>query len=92
MIGSWPTGVTGFTVVLGVMPAKEAAKASATTIAATGIPVGLLHSNDYSSMRPGDWIVFSGTYTTRTQADAAATRLQAKGQPAAYAFAVVPAG
>ena len=90
-IGSWPPGVKGFTVVLGVIPAKAAATASATKIAATGIPVGLLYSSDYSSMRPGDWIVFSGTYSTRRRADAAAAQLQAKGQPGAYAFSVVPA-
>jgi hypothetical protein len=91
-IEAWPAGVTGYTVVLGVIPSKAAATASATRIASAGIPVGLLYSSDYSSMRPGDWIVFSGTYNTRTQADAAATHLQAKGQTGAYAFSVVPAG
>jgi hypothetical protein len=90
-IASWRAGVTGYTVVVDVIPAKAAAKARATAVAAAGIPVGLLYSSDYSSMRPGDWIVFSGTYTTRAQADAAATRLQAKGEPGAYAFSVVPA-
>lgn len=90
-IASWPAGVTGYTVVLDVIPGKAAAKARATDVAAAGIPVGLLYSSDYSSMRPGDWIVFSGTYTTRAEADAAATRLRAKGKPGAYAFSVVPA-
>jgi ribosomal protein L40E len=91
-LGSWPKGVTGFTVVLTDIPSKAAATASATKIAAAGIPVGMLFSSDYSSMRPGDWIVFSGTYTTRAQAAVAATQLQAKGQAGAYAFSVVPAG
>jgi hypothetical protein len=36
--------------------------------------------------------VFSGTYSSRAQADAAATGLQTKGQTGAYAFPVVPAG
>jgi hypothetical protein len=91
-LASWPAGVTGYTVVLGVIPSKAAATTSATKIAAAGIPAGVLFSTDYTSMRPGDWIVFSGTYTTRAQADAAATQLKTKGQPGAYAFSVVPAG
>ncbi|HWF25361.1 MAG TPA: SPOR domain-containing protein [Solirubrobacteraceae bacterium] len=91
-IASWPAGVTGYTVVLGVVHARSAATASATKIASAGIPVGVLASSDYSSMRPGDWIVFSGTYSSRAQADAAATGLQTKGQTGAYAFPVVPAG
>lgn len=90
-IASWPAGVKGFTVVLGVIPAKAAAKASATKIASAGIPVGLLYSSDYSSMSPGDWIVFSGTYTTQAKANAAASQLHAKGQTGAYSFSVVPA-
>jgi hypothetical protein len=91
-LASWPAGVTGYTVVLGVIPSKAEASASATKIAASGIPAGVLNSSDYSSMRPGDWIVFSGTYSTRAQADAAATHIQARGQQGAYAFSVVPAG
>lgn len=91
-LASWPAGVTGYTVVLGVVPSKTAASTSATKLAASGIPAGILYSSDYSSMRPGDWIVFSGTYGTRARADAAATHIQAKGQPGAYAFSVVPAG
>jgi cell division septation protein DedD len=90
-IASWPAGVTGYTVVLGVVPAQAAATASASKLAAGGIPAGVLDSSDYSSMRPGDWIVFSGTYTTRSQAAAAAAGLKAKGQTGAYPFSVVPA-
>lgn len=90
-IASWPHGMTGYTVILDVIPGKTAATANATKIAATGIPVGLLYSSDYSSMTPGDWIVFSGTYTTRAAAARAASQLKAKGQTGAYAFSVVPA-
>jgi hypothetical protein len=90
-IASWPAGMTGYTVVLGVIPVKSAATASATKLAAAGISVGVLDSSDYSSMTPGDWIVFSGTYTTQAQAAAAAAQLKTKGQTGAYAFSVVPA-
>jgi hypothetical protein len=86
----WPPGVTGYTVVLGVIPSRAAATKSANKIAAAGIPVGVLYSSDYSSMTPGDWIVFSGTYTTDAAASAAATQLQTKGQTGAYAYRVVP--
>ena len=89
---SWPSGVTGYTVVLTDVPSKAAATTSATRLAAAGIPVGMLYSSDYSSLRPGDWIVFSGTFNTRAQADAAASRLQSKGQTGAYSFSIVPAG
>jgi hypothetical protein len=83
--------MTGYTVVLGVIPVKSAATASATKLAAAGISVGVLDSSDYSSMHPGDWIVFSGTYTTLARATAAAAELKTKGQTGAYAFSVVPA-
>jgi hypothetical protein len=90
-IASWPSGVTGYTVVLGVNPGKAAATAIATKIAAAGIPVGMLSSSDYTSMTPGDWLVFSGTYGSRAQADAAAAQMKTKGQTGAYALPVVPA-
>jgi hypothetical protein len=82
--------VTGYTVVLGVIPSKAAATAKATKVAAAGIPVGLLYSSDYSSMTPGDWIVFSGTYATSTEASTAAAQLQAKGEAGAYSYSVIP--
>lgn len=90
-VGSWPAGVSGFTVVLAVIHDKAGATSEAKKIALTGVPVGLLFSSDYSSMRPGDWIVFSGTYTSRGGAETAATALKGRGQPGAYAFSVVPA-
>ena len=89
-VGSWPAGVTGYTVVLGVIHDRAAATADARRIAVTGVPVGVLFSSDYSSMRPGDWIVFSGTYPSKAEADTAAASLKARGQPGAYAFSVVP--
>jgi hypothetical protein len=83
--------LTGYTVVLAVIHDRAAATASADNIAATGIHVGLLYSSDYSSMRPGDWIVFSGSYPSLAQADTAVAALKTKGQTGAYAFSVVPA-
>src|SRR6202021_2285180 len=77
-IATWPAGVTGYTVVLGGIPGKPAATAGAAKLAAAGISVGVLDSSDYSSMTPGDWIVFSGTYTTQAQAAAAAAHLKTK--------------
>jgi hypothetical protein len=89
-IAKWPKGTIGYTVVLGVIPGRPAAKASALKIAATGIPVGLLLSSNFSKMAPGAWIIFSGVYTTQAEATAAATSLKAKGQTGAYAYNVIP--
>ena len=55
--------------------------------AASGGEVGVLQSDDFSSLRKGYWVVFSGQYDSRSAAESAAEdrrqrRLRAPHRPA----------
>ena len=47
--------------------------------------VGVLDSSRYSSLHPGYYVVFSGVYSSLSQAQAAVSRARAAGYGAAYA-------
>jgi hypothetical protein len=85
---SWP-GRNGFTVVLESIPTsagRSFALARARSAARSGLPrVGILDSGRYSSLHPGYFVVFSGVYGTRSEADQARITARAKGYPNAYA-------
>lgn len=69
---TWPAGKDGYTIVLRSVPKSEgraAAEDEARRAMNQGLPqVGVLDSSDYSSMRAGYWVVFSGIYDTNAQA------------------------
>jgi hypothetical protein len=77
-IASWPVGLSGWTVVLAGTRSQSTANAEAARLAASGLNVGVLDSSQHPSMKPGEWIVFSGRYPGRSEAAAAATALSAK--------------
>ena len=86
---SWPATRNGFTVVLESIPisaGRPFALARARAAARTGLPkVGVLDSGRYASLHPGYFVVFSGIYGTRSEADQARITASGKGYPAAYA-------
>lgn len=90
----WPPGSSGFTVVLSSTPESEGqskALAVAQQAIDAGLPsVGVLRSSDYSSLRPGWWVVFSGVYATLREAQAAMTDARASGFPSAYSRTITP--
>ncbi len=59
---SWPEGVTAWTIVLASESGETKARARAQALSARGVEVGVLRSDDFKSLRPGRWIVFSGRY------------------------------
>jgi hypothetical protein len=69
---TWPPGKDGFTIVLRSVPKSEGrgpAEAEARRAMSRGLPqVGVLDSSDYSSMVAGYYVVFSGVYDTKAQA------------------------
>jgi len=85
---AWPAGESGFTVVLESLPlgtGRAAAFARAHAAARAGLPqVGVLVSDRYSSLHPGYYVVFSGIYSSRGQADTARAEAAAKGFRLAY--------
>ena len=79
----WPSGKTAWTVVVASSTSRAAAQKKAK---AAGADAGVLHSNDFSSLRKGYWVVFAGQYPDQKAALAAA-----KGRGGdAYARRVVP--
>jgi hypothetical protein len=68
-IADWPAGKDAWTVVLESSATRGAAQARGTELAGQGVPVGILDSNDYGSLEPGRFVVFSGQYDTKRAAN-----------------------
>lgn len=69
---SWPQGRSGHTIVLASLPAtggRPAAVAKAREAIDGGLrQVGVIRSDEYSSLHPGYFVVFSGVYPTNAAA------------------------
>jgi hypothetical protein len=79
----WPGGKEGYTVELGVLPkassdaaAVSKAKADATSKGASG--VGVLDSDTFKSLPGGNYVVYSGVFSSKAAASAALKKLKAK--------------
>ena len=70
-IADWPEGKDAWTVVLESSATRAAAEARANELAQQGVPVGILDSDDYGSLEPGRFVVFSGQYDSQRAADQA---------------------
>jgi hypothetical protein len=85
---SWPATRDGWTIVLVSYPnarGRSAPLQTARRAAGLGLPqVGVLESSDFSSLHPGYSIVFSGIYSSRSDAEAALTSARATGFGTAY--------
>ena len=85
---TWPAGKDGYSIFLKSVPTSEGrAKADAAAQRArnNGLSqVGVLDSSDFSSLRPGYWVTFTGIYDTQQQANAALPNARARGFPTAY--------
>jgi hypothetical protein len=87
-IGEWPAGETGWTVVLASTRSESDARDRADGFAADGIAdVGVLNSDDFSSLNPGFWVVFSGQFDSQSQASDALDGIDA---PDAYIRRIAP--
>ena len=87
-IGSWPSGRSGYTVVLQSLPASEgrdAALAQAHHALAAGLAdVGVLLSSDFSSLRAGYWVIYAGEFSSSGAAQSAASSDRGHGFSGAY--------
>lgn len=85
---AWPADQSGFTVVLISIPTsagRTVAIARARAASRAGLPqVGVLESSRYSSLHPGYFVVFSGIYSSRSQAEQAREAASGRGFPLAY--------
>jgi sporulation related protein len=67
-IADWPDGKDAWTVVLESAQTREAAETRANELAGQGVPVGILDSDEYSSLQANTFVVFSGQYDSRRAA------------------------
>lgn len=85
---SWPSGKDGYTVVLRSTPTGDGrgdADAAAQRAISAGLPqVGVLDSGNYSSLRSGYYVTFTGVYDTLNEAEGALPRARSAGFPLAY--------
>lgn len=78
----WPTGKEGFTIELATLPKDTtdgaAVETAKTDILAKGAPeVGALDSDEFASLPPGNYVLYSGVYDTKADAEAALEPLKA---------------
>lgn len=85
----WPGG-TGWTVVLESSSTQSKAESVAQDLQSKGDTVGILKSDDFSSLNPGYWVVFSQKYDSKKAAEDAMDSLASKPRDA-YVRHVVPA-
>ena len=86
--GTWPAGRNGWTIVLFSYPLTSgatAANATAARGAHAGLPeVGVIDSGQFSSLHPGYYVVFTGVYSSSSEAEAALRSVRAAGFSSAY--------
>jgi hypothetical protein len=88
---TWPSGKSGYTVILESLGSKSAADSKAQQAKADGLPeVGVLNSSNYSSLNPGFYVVFSGVYDTLSEANSALPAAKSAGWSAAYVRQITP--
>jgi hypothetical protein len=87
-LAEWPSGKSGYTVVLESLPEASGrlnALARARAAKRAGLPAaGILLSSGFSSLHPGYFVVFSGIYSSPGQAGSALSAAHARGFPHAY--------
>lgn len=85
----WPGG-TGYTVFLASMRRLAGARLKQQQALDAGLQAGILRTSDFTSLTPGYWGVFSGTYSTRNAAAARVAAARAAGFSDAYVRFVAP--
>jgi hypothetical protein len=90
----WPSGRTGWTVVLDSLPSsngRAAATAEARQALHLGLKkVGVLDSSQFSSLHPGYYVVFFGVYASQAAAQSSIINAHQKGYGGAYPRKITP--
>jgi septal ring-binding cell division protein DamX len=76
-LAQWPEGRTAYTIVLNSSGTRDDAERLAGELATKGVPdVGVLDSNDFESLGPDSFVVFSGTYGSEAEAQQALAKIR----------------
>jgi hypothetical protein len=78
----WPGG-TGWTVIIASKNSKSEAETIATEAQGKGLTVGILNSDDFSSLNPGYQVVFTEKFDSKSAAEDSLSNVQ-KDYPDAY--------
>jgi hypothetical protein len=82
---TWPAGKDGYSIFLKSSQSRSQADAAAQRARSNGLTqVGVLNSSNYSSLRPGYWVTFTGIYDTEQQAESNLSNARSRGFPTAY--------
>jgi hypothetical protein len=84
----WPGG-NGFTVIIESAKTLSKAERVATSAQGKGHTVGILHSDDYSSLNPGYYVVFTEKYSSESAAESGLHDIKSD-YPDAYVRHVTP--
>jgi cell division septation protein DedD len=79
----WPGG-SGYTTILASLGTQADARRFQTTASGRGLDAGVLYSTNDRSLRPGYWVVFSGTSSSKQDADGRTLRAKSLGYSDAY--------
>jgi septal ring-binding cell division protein DamX len=82
----WPSGESAWTVILQSTTSKSKAESKAQELSTGGTEAGVLRSDDFSSLRKGYWVVFSGQYDSQAEAQRALRSLKSKASSAYVRF------
>lgn len=88
-LGDWPGG-SGYSAMLGAFSSEAGARALQREVTEIGLDAGVLYSSNFSSLRPGYWVVFSGTFVNHEEAASRAARAQELGYTDSYPRFVSP--
>lgn len=80
----WPLGEVGWTAILSSVRSEGDAIAARDRLQGQGEEAGVLFSSDHADLRPGYYVVFSGMFDGRSQAESRARALSSE-FPGAYA-------
>jgi len=76
-LATWPQGKSAWTIVLNSSGTRDDAERLATELANKGVPaVGVIDSDDFESLGPDSFVVFSGQYGSRALADEALAQIR----------------
>jgi hypothetical protein len=78
--GSFPgwTGGNGWTIIIESATTQSKAESTATSAQSQGLTPGILKSDDYSSLNAGYWVVFTGHYASKSEAQSSLDSVRSK--------------
>jgi Protein kinase domain/SPOR domain len=88
-LGDWPGG-TAYSAMLGAFSSEWRARNYQDEALERGLEAGVLDSSEFSSLRPGYWVVFSGYFPESSEAAARAREARSMGYSDSYPRLVSP--